>query len=288
MFKCSQEKNILILQGTEIGMPQFQHVIDVYKLEQGKPVKMAYKLNEKVLFPTTMERMNASLSDAFFHESTINALNYYRENGHPEFKNTIPFMKLIRRWWNVINVKTPNAGLKKRDESRKPIIGAEDGKISFLLSFAEWLKSWEESKTKGLTRETFLAAGHSSKALALLARHLIVKFKFSIVLLGQFESDRLERRFGRYRQLCGANYFLAVRQVLEAEKTIRIRSLVKFTKLSMAEIRECLSDKDTTKEDQLDAERLLNALPIDSFEWELPKDKAEQNMLFYVAGFHAR
>ena len=249
---------------------------------------MAFKLSEKVLHPTTMERMNASLSDSFFHESTINALKYYSDNGHPEFLATIPFMELVRKWWNIINVKTPFAGLRKRDYTRQPITSMEDEKLQFLLTFSDWLEEWEKSKKKGLSRETFLATQHSSKALALMAQHVIEKHKFKYVLLGQVQSDRLERRFGRYRQLCGANYFLGVRQILEAEKTIRIKSLVKFSKLSLIEIKDCLGNENRDQEDKKNAERLLSALPIEEFNWQLPENKADQNMLFYVAGFHAR
>lgn len=248
---------------------------------------MAYKLTEKVLRPSTMERMNASLSDAFFHESTISALRYYSENGYPQFKETIPFMEVVRKWWNIINVKAPSTGLRKRDYTRQPIIGLDDEKMSFLLTFSNWLEVWEKSKMNGLSKETFLATRHSSKALALLAHHVIAKYKFSYVLLGQVQSDRLERRFGRYRQLCGANYFLGVRQILEAEKSIRVKSLILFSRMSIIEVKDCLST-DSKQEDQNGAERLLDALPIEDFTWVLPENKADQNMLFYVAGFHAR
>ena len=45
-------------------------------------------------------------------------------------------------------------------------------------------------------------------------------------LLGFIQSDALEGRFRWFRQLCGANYFNSVLQFLQAEKSIRIKSLV--------------------------------------------------------------
>jgi hypothetical protein len=47
------------------------------------------------------------------------------------------------------------------------------------------------------------------------------------ILLGLVSSDYLESRFGWFRQLCGADYFKAVLQFLQAEKKIRLRCLVK-------------------------------------------------------------
>ena len=48
------------------------------------------------------------------------------------------------------------------------------------------------------------------------------------VLTGKIQSDFLEMRFGRYRQLNGVNYFATERQFLQAEKAIRVKSLIKF------------------------------------------------------------
>ena len=54
------------------------------------------------------------------------------------------------------------------------------------------------------------------------------KNEINFVLLGLIQSDFLEGRFGRYRQLNGGNYYASVLQFLQAEKTIRLRSLVEF------------------------------------------------------------
>ena len=44
---------------------------------------------------------------------------------------------------------------------------------------------------------------------------------FEYVLLGLITSDPIERRFGWYRQLGGANYYLSPRQFFESEKKIQ-------------------------------------------------------------------
>ena len=55
------------------------------------------------------------------------------------------------------------------------------------------------------------------------------------LLLGFLQQDFLEGRFGWYRQLSGGNYFCAVVQFLQAEKTIRLRNLVNLG-MNMKEI----------------------------------------------------
>jgi len=42
---------------------------------------------------------------------------------------------------------------------------------------------------------------------------------FEYILPGKLQTDNLKRRFGLYRRLCGANYYVSVAQVLEAEKS---------------------------------------------------------------------
>ena len=76
----------------------------------------------------------------------------------------------------------------------------------------------------------------TTSAMPELAEYLLEKKSLDFVLLGQISSDPIEKRFGQYRQLAGANYFLSVRQFLETEKKIRLNSLVKFSNLSMTEI----------------------------------------------------
>ena len=278
-FQCPEFK------GEEIGSPSFQHLEELYNIESGNPVKMAHKLTEKVLHPSSIERVNVSLADSAFHESTIAGLEFYGKNGHPEFLNTVPFLKLIRRWWNVCNVKTPMLGIKKRDPSRQPITKVDDEKIQFLLDFAKWLGEWQESKTNGLSKETFIAVKQTSVALALLAKYLLEHCKFKYVLLGQVQSDELEQHFGKYRQLLGGNFFVSVRQVLEAEKIIRMKSLIRYSNLSVGEIKTLLADDKEVDEHVI--QQILDCLG----EYEMNLDEnnlAEQNILFYIAGYIAR
>ena len=92
---------------------------------------------------------------------------------------------------------------------------------------------WRDSSQSGLSRETFLAVEHTCRSVAELSEYLIFNFKFKFAMTGKFLSDSIVKRFGYYRQLSGANYFVSIRQKLEYEKNIRLVSLLKFSQLSL-------------------------------------------------------
>ena len=282
MFECPD------FRGEAIGTPCFDDIVELYHLELGKPVKMAHKLNEKMLHPSAIEKTNVSLADSLFHESTIAALEFYGKNGHKHFKRTVPFLRLIRQVWNIANVKTPTAGARKRDEFRVPIQSADDWKLRFLEDVSKWLKTWKESGRLGLSQETFLANIQSFRALADLSRHLIQTEDFQYVLPGQIQSDDIERRFSWLRHLAGSNYFVSVRQILESEKVIKITSLVRFSKMSLTEAKELFSCTPVMQDEgaKKDAELLLSLMSED-----VPlecNDYGDRNIIYYVSGYIAK
>ena len=42
-------------------------------------------------------------------------------------------MTYIRTFWNVVNVKTPPLGIRKRDDTKKPITGLDSDALLYLL-----------------------------------------------------------------------------------------------------------------------------------------------------------
>ncbi|KAH7977923.1 hypothetical protein HPB49_003950 [Dermacentor silvarum] len=53
------------------------------------------------------------------------------------------------------------------------------------------------------------------------------------VLLGKFQTDSLEDRFGRYRQLSGANYNVSIRQIDESETKLRLQKVFELPDIDM-------------------------------------------------------
>ena len=121
-----------------------------------------------------------------------------------------------------------------------------------------------------------------------LAIYLIEEKGFKYVLLGFITSDPIERRFGWYRQLCGANYFLSVRQLLESEKKIRLHVLVHgdLKNISFQEACEILKTSQDPKNVLAEAIQLLSHLSFE-FGSEFNVD-SEGGILYFIAGFLAR
>jgi hypothetical protein len=153
----------------------------------------------------------------------------------------------------------------------------------FLKYFVEWLRRWNAMSTRGfLTRDTFSALLHTSNALMEISEYCLQEFDFSYVLLGKFQTDCLEARFGMYRQLAGGQYDVSLRQVFECEKKIRMLSVLK---LKMNNVSISLNDFSINWEDSDSGEcnnvHVLEPLTIDdvsSADDVLP-------VIVYVAGY---
>ena len=190
-----------------------------------------------------------------------------------------------------MNIKSPSIGIHKRDNYRMPIKTMHCQGIMYLNQFHAWLVDWQKMETKqALSRETFSCAIQTCFAMPKLIDFLLTEKALEYVLPGKISSDPIERRFGQYRQLAGDNYFLSVRQFLEAEKTIRWRSLAKYSNLNLQDVQELeLSEQD---QDLLHgAESLLSQLPEEDVLLQLDDmsgDEDESIIYYYIAGYIAR
>ncbi|QQP55091.1 Putative LOC101234274, partial [Caligus rogercresseyi] len=229
---------------------KFDHVVQLHRKEMGRSVKCAHKLSDRVLAPQPIERTKVQLGDHFFDDSTISCLMHCQGEEDIEWISTVEFMRLIRQFWLCVTVQSKFAAERKRDKRRKAISSNDQSQVYFLQKFATWLQDWErmtEGTKAGLSRETFMAPQHTANALQELANYLLTEKGFQYALLGKINSDPLEHRFGWYRQLVRANYFISVRQFLEAERKIRFKSLVKVNKLIMTEVTDIFREPEGHK-----------------------------------------
>lgn len=220
-FESEQE------QGVKMQGASFTSLKKLYEAEQDSVVKVAYGLTYKSLNPTNLERQNVKLAMKIFSSFVSSAL---RLRG-TELKLILPeetaeFIDLVLRWWNIVNVKTPQKGWRLRDPWQEPISAMSCKQIEFLDKFATWLDNWKSRgmQTGTLTNETHSALRQSTYALIEVARYCLDELGFKYVLLGKFQTDALEARFGKYRRLCGSHYNVSITEVFEAETKIRIQN----------------------------------------------------------------
>jgi hypothetical protein len=299
-YNCFVNKGLLVcpnFRGEKIGNPKFSHIRMLYELEAGKMVKIAFRLTNRVLFPTTIDKTNVRLADSLFHESTIAAMEFYRDNGYPDFSETIPFLKLIRRTWNICNVRTHSIGNLKRDPFRQPITSIEHENLSFLHDFCLWINKWEDLARSSdspyrfsFTKETFLATRQTTGALIEVSKYLLKNnMGFNYVLLGKFQSDPLEKQFNLYRNMGGCNYYVSVRDVLNAEKSLRFHSLTKVAKIKVTELVDIFSETQELKlfETASESNEIVEELDMDEISIQCLEESVN-NVLFFLAGFFSR
>ena len=100
------------------------------------------------------------------------------------------------------------------------------------------------------------------------------------VILGQFQSDRIEKEFGIYRQLSGGNYQISVMEIIN---NLALQRLHLFRTLDMEKQR--VHEKADCCEKSLDVGELGN---IDlCFSNASNLDEHEGATLYYVAGYVA-
>lgn len=271
-----------------IQKPSFQHVRQLYEIEEKKALRMAHKLNKITIAPTGMQRTSAKLAMSVFHDSTIAALEFYSQNGHPEFLDTFNFIKLISDLIKIVNVKSAFVGYRRNDSLKYPFTSTDDSRLSQLDQYAELFENWKKSKLPGLSHETNFAVVNMCRSVKNIVVHLLTECNFDVVLPGYFQSDPLEARFGHYRQMSGGNYFISVKQLMESEKKIKLVSLLKHSEISVDDLVIYDAEHhDTIKNAEIDAlvEAINEHMEICEF---INLEVDELQVIYYVAGYCAK
>lgn len=205
---------------------RFQVICDLYESEKNALVKRAPGLSRKVCYPNNLERQNVKLTVQVFDEKTIAAV---------EDQGTKEFLSIIHRWWTIVNVKHPKKGKHLREIYADPVRSMNQININFLKLFRDWLQSWEDitildmPKRMGkFSAQTHAALLHTTDTLYKLCHYLLNDLNFTYVLLGSFQTDDLEERFGKFRKMSGCNYHISVKQIIESERKLKVTSLLRL------------------------------------------------------------
>jgi len=196
--------------------------------------------------------------------------------------------------WRILNVKNPVKGKRLNDTFCDPVRSVDDHKLEWLKYFYSWLCAWENANVEQrqgiLSKETMLALKHTVKAAVHLSEYLLTSLNFQFVLLGKFQTDNLEFRFGQYRQLSGANYNVSVTQIMESEKKLKIISLLKLvacdkTVITLKDfIVECQSEIDDIEQAaMLDSSSLSHFSGLDDD--SIVISDAEMSGIVFIAGY---
>ena len=107
----------------------------------------------------------------------------------------------------------------------------EDKKPKFLNCFSQLINEWQIMQLKPcgnftLSKQTANTMIKTLKSSANLCDDLL-KEGYTYNLTSCFQSDLLERRFSKYRQMSGGCFLIGLREVESSEKILKIKSLMK-------------------------------------------------------------
>ena len=210
------------VQGVVINSPDgyisWSDLYSIYDQDSKLPANLrkANKLTYRAIHSGN-NKQSVNLALAIFHESTIAASKSY----FPERKDISGFLSLIHTWWTIVNSRDRFCS----NQLGNAVIDG-DGKTDFFLSFAEWLNNWAESPVFCLTTHTSDALIRTVYALVILVEDLL-NSGYEYVILRKLQSDPLEKRFSMYRQMSDGRFLVSLREVLNSERILQCRSLLK-------------------------------------------------------------
>ena len=118
--------------GPEIRTAPFATVKKLHNLEAHSLLKHAYKLTFKSLFPSNIEKQNVNLALKIFSDYVVQALlTIGKKNSLPFCEDVAEYIKVIRTWWTIMNVKTPLKGNHLRDKYSFPLTNDENDELYF-------------------------------------------------------------------------------------------------------------------------------------------------------------
>ena len=271
-----KRKKFVFHRHCEFSHANFKYIEDLYNVESAMSLRLAHKLSERVLNPTSIQRTSAKLAMSIFHDSTVAALKYYVNKGHEDWRSTSCFVSYVCDLIKILNIRTSSVGLRRNDPLKLPLCSTLDERLNSLSTFADFFRDWRNCKNSGLSQETSVAAENLCRNLRTLIVHLLDDHNFKFVLTGQISSDPIESRFGRYRQMSGGNYFISVKQLLESENKIKLSSLLN-SGISLDSLTSVVKESDVTTKSEF-------------FQFNVPDDGItlsdnELQVVFYVSGY---
>jgi hypothetical protein len=201
--------------GDEVSSAQFKHLEVLYQYEKKSLVKYSNLLSNKVIYPTNIQKQNVKLALKIFDEKNIAALKsvaIQNPSLFPGFKDTCIFLQIFVTWWKIINVKNCCEGERFNDENRNCIRDVDSPQVKFLAKMINWLKRWRLliPVSQTLSSQTFQSLINTNEAFVQIIPYMLKKYNIDYILLGKFQNDELEGRFGYY---CCYLYFYLKEQL---------------------------------------------------------------------------
>ena len=162
-------------------------------------------------------KQNVPLALAVIDETTIAAAKSYYSN-RPDIAG---FLSIFNKWWTIANSKQRFCANVLGNA-----IVSGDKKTDFYRALADWIEQWCQSPHFTLTAQTASALTSTLRSHAILIDELVNE-GYSFVMTSRLQSDPIEKRFSQYRHMSGGRFLVSLREVLNSERILSCRSLIK-------------------------------------------------------------
>lgn len=266
----------------------FQDVRTLYKEEAGICLVTGFKITHKAVYLNNFDKQKVSLVEQVFAPSTIAALS-----AKVGCEETVDFMKISRKWMNIINIKNVQVGERTCQPDKLPFTleGYEtDSRFEFLAHMKKWMIKWYNNPDAAQHRhskDTHNAFINTLTVMPLLIKDLFVNYKPEYILTSKFLTDQIERRFGKFRTIAGNEYRVSQMVVERCEKKMRDRHMIKWTQEDAARLAQGIDEIEVEhfsndQEDEIEQFKAVLILPVSSHSHLIVDDAIN-----YVAGASA-
>ena len=236
LIKCIRnnwlQKSTFLVAGADVSL---EYVRQLHSEDMKRDIKLAPKLNNKVLNPTNIEKQCVRSAVSLFSPSVTAALETYMIIEPEQFSGagpTVDFMKKIYKFWSWTNVQNLYLGQHSRDVHQQPFRMSSDFRLKEMDNLKSWVVAWYKQAPQNarLTQDTYTALCITLESVKSLVVQLLDDEQAQFVLTGRFQQDPLEERFGAHRQRAGCSHNPSALQFQHTEKKLAVVTSVSHSK----------------------------------------------------------
>ena len=173
----------------------------LHDLECNHEFKLS-KINAVAISPKPIEWQRVDTCLRVFCDATVSALETHPFMDTKSVERTANFIKIILKFWKIVNVKGEGADMHFRDASQGIIRSPNDPRLSFLLDLAgmaDKMKNTGGKRNRQLTKDTAQSLTNLCHGFVELAKYLL-DCGNAYVIFRWFTTDPLEKCFSKLRQ----------------------------------------------------------------------------------------
>ena len=191
----------------------WSHIVSTVEEDMARQLSKLPRLKHEHIRLSPQLRMRVRLAAQVLSSSMSNAIHM---RGKPEMAETANFCKMMDRWFDCLNGRYLDHGIKQRKSDLLPYRSVNDPRFDWLEgSFLTWLAEWEneiaslsdmtttEKKKMMLSVQTSDGLKITTRSFIHLAKDLLSTGKVQFLFPEKLNQDRLEVLFSKLRRSLG-------------------------------------------------------------------------------------